>query len=107
MNDLFSNPWLKFQPTHANLHYIVAEISRIAITLEIAGRVSAGSVPAHSTHDLAFIDVCAKKQKERKKKSLGAREKFKSRQSDQIRTRFNSIAERISNVGEEWAHRYI
>lgn len=75
INDLFSNPWLKFQPTHANLHYIVAEISRIAITLEIAGRVSAGSVPAHSTHDLAFIDVCAKEQKERKKKSLGARAK--------------------------------
>lgn len=51
--------WLK--RTHANFHYIVAEISRIAITLEIARCVSAGSVPAHSAHDLAFVDVCAKK----------------------------------------------
>lgn len=55
-----------FNVTHANLHYIVAEISRIAIALEIAGRVSAGSVSAHSAHDLAFVDVCAKKKEKKR-----------------------------------------
>jgi len=46
--------------THADLHDIAATITRIAVALEIAGRISAGAVSAHSVHDLAFVDICAR-----------------------------------------------
>lgn len=102
MKSVLPNPWLKLQRTHANLHYIVAEVSRIAVALEIAGRVSAGPVSAHSAHNLAFIDVCAKeegKKKEKKSRSEGE----KDLNPIESNNRFD-IGE---NFGEEWAHRYI
>lgn len=80
MKSVLPNPWLKLQRTHANLHYIVAEVSRIAVALEIAGRVSAGPVSAHSAHDLAFIDVCAKEEgKKKEEKSRSEEEKDSNR----------------------------
>lgn len=44
---------------HANLHNVMAAIARIAIALEIAGRVPACAITAHLTRDLALVDVVA------------------------------------------------
>lgn len=44
--------------THADLHDVVAAITGAAIALEIAGRVPARAVTAHSMRDLALVDIC-------------------------------------------------
>lgn len=44
--------------THANLHNVIAAITRGTVALKIAGCISAGTVTANTTHDLAFVDIC-------------------------------------------------
>lgn len=44
--------------THANLHNVIAAITRGTVALKIAGCISASAVTANTTHDFAFVDIC-------------------------------------------------